>query len=61
MDKYFEWVAVAKRHAGIIACDVGSFIPIAKGATEGHNVSIDAGESDGESKKSTNETHGVLV
>lgn len=45
----------------IIAWDIEPFIPITIGATEAHNVSIDASEGDGESKKSSSEMHGVLV
>ena len=44
----------------IIAWDIEPFIPIAFGAREAHDVCIDASEGDGESKKSSSETHGVL-
>ena len=57
----FEWVAAWKRVAAIIAFDFGSLIPIALTATVGQDVGIDASEGDGESKKSSSETHGVLV
>ena len=56
-----QWVAVPKCHTAIIAWDIGPFTPIACGATEGYDVSLDASEGDGESKKSSSETHGMLV
>ena len=45
----------------IIAIDFGPLTPSALVAIEGHDVSIDASEGDGESKISSSETHGVLV
>jgi hypothetical protein len=56
-------VAVPKLMTAIIAWDIEPFIPIAIGAIEAHDVSIDAyeGDASGESKKSSSETHGVLV
>lgn len=47
--------------AAIIAWDIEPFISFAIEQTEAHDVSIDASESDGESKKSSSETHGALV
>ena len=45
----------------IIAWDIEPFISTAIGTTEAHDVSIDASEGDGESKKSRSETHLELV
>jgi hypothetical protein len=44
-----------------IAWDIIPFTSSAVEATEGHEVSIDASEGDGESKKSSSDTHGVSV
>ena len=57
MDMYFERVATPKLVTAIIAWDIEPFIPIAFWATEAHDVSIDPSEGDGESKKSSSETH----
>ena len=57
----FERVAAPKLVTAIIAWDIEPFISTAIGTTEAHDVSIDASESDGESKKSRSETHLELV
>ena len=61
MDMYFEWwLADPISVTSTITRDIVPFIPTAIRASEGHEVRIDASEGDGESRKSSSETHGML-